>query len=71
MENKCMKRKITTKNFEKVLDNLKQYYQDNVKGSGATEKAFLTDFNVFLDELVSQDVFGTEGQCDPRGDQRD
>lgn len=66
-----MKKKATSKNFEKVLDNFKQYYRDNVKGSGATEKAFLSDFNAFLDELASQDAFGTEGQCDPRGDQRD
>jgi hypothetical protein len=24
-----------------------------------------------LDELLSEDFFGTEGQCDPRGDHRD
>jgi len=28
-------------------------------------------FNDMLDDLVSEDFFGTEGQLDPRGDQRD
>lgn len=65
-----MAKKVTSKNFEKVLDNLKEYYRNNVKGDKESEKAFLNDFNMFLDELASQDAFGTEGQCDPRGDQR-
>ena len=34
-------------------------------------QAFCDDLNRFLDDLASQDAFGTEGQCDPRGDQRD
>jgi hypothetical protein len=28
-------------------------------------------FNRKMDELLVQDAFGTEGQCDPRGDHRD
>lgn len=28
-------------------------------------------FDAVLDDLVEQDAFGTEGQCDPRGDRRD
>lgn len=35
------------------------------------QKLFCDDFNDFLDELSGQDAFGTEGQNDPRGDQRD
>lgn len=27
--------------------------------------------NRWLDELAADDAFGTEGQCDPRGDHRD
>ena len=27
--------------------------------------------NAKLDELLGDDAFGTEGQCDPRGDHRD
>jgi len=28
------------------------------------------EINVFLDQLLRDDAFGTEGQCDPRGDHR-
>lgn len=28
-------------------------------------------FNEMLDDLLGEDFFGTEGQCDPRGDHRD
>jgi len=27
-------------------------------------------FNTEMDTMVDDDVFGTEGQCDPRGDHR-
>lgn len=27
-------------------------------------------FNDWMDELLGEDFFGTEGQCDPRGDHR-
>lgn len=33
-------------------------------------KEFCNDFNEFLDALLCHDFFGTEGQCDPRGDHR-
>ena len=29
------------------------------------------EFKVMLDTLLGDDFFGTEGQCDPRGDHRD
>ena len=32
---------------------------------------FVKDFNRLLTRLAQQDFFGTEGQCDPRGDHRD
>jgi hypothetical protein len=66
-----MAKKVTAKNFNKVIENLKKYYENEVKGTGATEKAFLSDFNNFLNKLAEDDAFGTEGQIDPRGDQRD
>lgn len=28
-------------------------------------------FNEALDDLLDEDFFGTEGQCDPRGDHRE
>jgi hypothetical protein len=30
-----------------------------------------TEFNRWMDQLLGQDAFGTEGQCDPRGDHRE
>ena len=32
---------------------------------------FVKDFDRLLNSLECDDVFGTEGQCDPRGDHRD
>lgn len=32
---------------------------------------FVKDFDRLLNSLVCDDFFGTEGQCDPRGDRRD
>jgi hypothetical protein len=29
------------------------------------------EFKVMLDTLLGDDFFGTEGQCDPRGDHRE
>jgi len=34
-------------------------------------EAISVDLEPLLDDILSQDGFGTEGQCDPRGDQRD
>lgn len=34
-------------------------------------EAFAKAFNGLLEELRCDDFFGTEGQCDPRGDGRD
>jgi hypothetical protein len=65
------KKKVTAKNFDKVVENYKEFFHNQIKGDRESEKAFLTDFNHFLDELRDNDVFGTEGQCDPRGDNRD
>lgn len=31
---------------------------------------FVVAVDDMLDEMLGQDAFGTEGQCDPRGDQR-
>jgi hypothetical protein len=46
-------------------------YAKETKDNPDACKAFCADLNAFLDELANQDAFGTEGQCDPRGDQRD
>jgi len=35
------------------------------------ERIVAEEFKVMLDTLLGDDFFGTEGQCDPRGDHRD
>lgn len=35
------------------------------------QKLLCNDLNALLDDLLTEDAFGTEGQLDPRGDQRD
>ena len=66
-----MSKKINSKNFEKVLDTFKSQL---IELREAKEKEALKEFckslNEFFDDLVGQDAFGTEGQLDPRGDQR-
>ena len=62
-----MSKKVTSKNFEIVLDNFKNYLIHlREQKEKAALKAFCVDLNNFFDELVSQDAFGTEGQLDPR-----
>ena len=67
VERMDMSKRVTSRNLLVVLDRLKEY-------AAATEdesrQAFCDDLNRFLDDLADQDAFGTEGQCDPRGDQR-
>jgi hypothetical protein len=62
-----MAKKVTAKNIGKVLDNFKNHVESLEPDE---KKQFANDLNSFLDELAGQDAFGTEGQCDPRGDQR-
>jgi hypothetical protein len=39
------------------------------KDEGARQAC--AEFDRMLDRLLDEDYFGTEGQCDPRGDRRD
>lgn len=59
------KRKITPKNMQKVFNKLVDFLKAN-----DCAKEFCKDFNKFLDDRLCMDFFGTEGQCDPRGDHR-
>ncbi len=36
-----------------------------------SRKVWAYEINAFLDNQLDQDAFGTEGQCDPRGDHRE
>lgn len=60
-------KKVTKKSFEKVIDNFKQLVLESDKEE---KEQYISDFNDWLDEMHSNDAFGTEGQLDPRGDQR-
>jgi len=59
--------KVTSRNLAEVLARLTVYALET---EGSARAAFCNDLNRFLESLSEQDAFGTEGQCDPRGDQR-
>jgi hypothetical protein len=64
-----MKTKITARNFKKVLENIiKQFEEAKEK---QVRQLWIDDLNDMLDNMRDNDFFGTEGQCDPRGDNRD
>jgi hypothetical protein len=63
-----MKRKKTTiSNFENVLDNMKNFFNNSDK---ADKQIIVDDLNEMLDMQRDNDFFGTEGELDPRGDNR-
>lgn len=64
-----MTKGITAKTLPLVWLNLSKYVAE-VYGDKEACRAFCHDLNDFLDGIAEQDGFGTEGQCDPRGDQR-
>lgn len=61
---------VTPKNLPLVWLRLTVYVVETLREPEAL-KAFCNDLNNFLNTLLNDDAFGTEGQCDPRGDQRD
>lgn len=67
-----MAKRVTTKNYAEVIENFK-FWMRNLEKEGGTDaiREICKDFDNFLEELRSNDAFGTEGQLDPRGDQRD
>ena len=66
------KKKVTKKNYEKVVDNFAAYLKNSFKQTNEEYKKNSIDWlNSLLDDLSSEDAFGTEGQLDPRGDKRD
>jgi hypothetical protein len=59
---------VTLKNYIQVLENMKKLFEH----SDYEEKQIMCDdLDEMLDVQMSHDFFGTEGQRDPRGDQRD
>lgn len=62
-----MSKRVTSRNLKAVMERLTTYALET---EDEARQAFCEDLNRFLDDLANEDAFGTEGQCDPRGDQR-
>jgi hypothetical protein len=58
-----MAKKVTVKNFEKVLDSIKNMFKEANK---VEKNLWCESLNNMLDEQHQMDFFGTEGQLDPR-----
>lgn len=57
------RRKLTTKNAKTVFENIMALHEED-------RKVVLARFDDVLSDLANDDFFGTERQCDPRGDGR-
>jgi len=55
----------------KTMDAVWRRLMEYAKDDKDAEKNIAEGFNRMLDTLLGEDFFGTEGQCDPRGDHRD
>jgi hypothetical protein len=64
--NKCRNPR-SVKTMNQVWAKLMEYAEN---GEWQT-KEISQAFNDMLDTLLGDDFFGTEGQCDPRGDRRE
>jgi len=55
------------------IDNLKTVFDRIIKRCEDKYEleTFVESMDIMLDELADNDFFGTEQQCDPRGDFRD
>lgn len=63
----AVKKPKTINTMNHVWDKLMKH----IDGKDAKIKIVSKEFNKMLDDLLEEDFFGTEGQCDPRGDHRD
>jgi len=62
---------VTQENFLDVLENIKNHYLADDTTEKYDREAWVESFDTMLDDLLSDDFFGTEGQLDPRGDHRE
>jgi hypothetical protein len=56
---------------ENVVDVIRRFADFIEKDNPEALEGIADEVNAFLDGLHDQDFFGTEGQCDPRGDHRE
>lgn len=61
------KKRMTRKNAETVLANVHVFIKNNPEAG----RRLIERMNALFDNALDDDLFGTEGQLDPRGDQRD
>jgi len=59
--------RATARNVAAVLRRFADFVE---KEPPAQRRLYAQDVNIMLDNIADQDGFGTEGQLDPRGDQR-
>ena len=60
--------KTTMRTLRDHLTAFGVFYGDQ---NPATRKRLVAEFNEMLDRLTEDDIFGTDGQLDPRGDQQE
>ncbi len=63
-------KKVTPETLPAVMARLLVYILQDTPDNMELTKANCDWLNKVLDDLTDEDAFGTEGQCDPRGDQR-
>lgn len=62
----------SSESFElRIRQGLSKFFLALLNLSKVTRSFFVNDFDWLLNSLGQQDFFGTEGQCDTRGDRRD
>lgn len=62
-------KKATIKNFKQVALNIIEMFEK--EDNKECKKFWVDSLNTMLDDMRDEDFFGTEGQLDPRGDNRD
>lgn len=53
-----------------VLSRIKESIEDGDVNAEINAKVYSEEFESMLTNLKNDDFFGSEGQCDPRGDMR-
>ena len=61
------RKKISKKNFKEVMSSIIEMFESSSKEE---QSIWVSCMNNLLDDMRDEDFFGTEGQTDPRGDNR-
>lgn len=63
-------KKTTAKTLIRDLKRFVAWLEED-EGADHDYAPYAEEFNAWMDILLNEDAFGTEGQMDPRGDHRD